>query len=378
MLDDAAETNLTMLSLVKDSGDLEISLTHQTPPEPEENEVLVRVAAAPINPSDLFLLLAGAEVSALKDSVHGGAPFVAGTVPAPLMPSLAGRIGQQMPVGNEGSGVVVKAGSSPKAQALLGKNVAVLGGGMYAKYRCIHASACMELPEGVDLRKGASSFVNPLTSLGFVETAKKEGHKAIVHTAAASNLGQMLNRICIADGVPLVNIVRKDAQVDLLRKQGAKYVLNSTDPDFNEALCSAVAETGATVVFDPIGGGKLGGKILEAMENVARNEMTEYNRYGSDLFKQLYIYGALDVGGTEFSRNAFGFRWSISGWLLTHFLERAGQDALGQMRTRVGAEITTTFASDYSHEISLENAVNQETIAAYSAMRTGDKYLICP
>lgn len=283
-----------------------------------------------------------------------------------------------MQVGSEGSGIVVKTGASEKARALLGKTVAAIGDGMFTQYRVLPADLCMVLPDGTDPRDGASAFINPLTALGFVETAKIEGHRAIVHTAAASNLGQMLNRICIADGIPLVNIVRKDDHVALLKGQGARHVLNSDSPEFHSELIDAVAETGATVAFDAIAGGKLGGEILAAIEAVARSRMTTYSRYGSDVFKQLHIYGGLDPSPTILSRGQFGFGWSVSGWLLFPFLRRAGDDVARRLRARVVAELHTTFASSYSHDISLAEAIDPNTIAAYVAKRTGEKYLITP
>lgn len=370
-------TSLSILSLVKETGELEVSLSRQPMPNPGDDEVLVKVIAAPINPSDLLLLFPWIDLETANTMVVDGLPVIRTSIPVAGMRALAGRVGQALPVGNEASGIVVKAGSSPSAQALIGKTVAMLGGAMYAQYRCLSASACLELPDGTDPRDGASCFINPLTALGFVETARRENHKSIVHTAAASNLGQMLNRICLADGIPLVNIVRSKVQADLLKSQGATQVVNSKDADFKEQLASALAETHATVAFDAIGGGKLGGQILAAMEAVASRDMQVYNRYGSDVFKQLYVYGALDLSPIVMNRT-FGFRWSVSGWLLPHFLAAAGPDVEQRMRSRVVSELTTTFASQYSHEIGLEQTLDLNVIAAYSAMRTGEKYLIRP
>jgi len=259
----------------------------------------------------------------------------------------------------------------------MGKTVALIGGEIYAQYRCLAAQMCMPLPDGTAPEDGASCFVNPLTSLGFVETMKLEGYKAIVHAAAASNLGQMLVKICKADGIPLINIVRSQAQVDLLKGIGAEIVLNSNDDDFVEKLTAAIAETEAFLGFDPIGGGKLSGQILGAMEAAAVRRMSTYSRYGSDQMKQVYIYGALDVGPTILNRN-FGLTWSLSGWLLTPFMAKAGPEIVGRMRARVAAELTTTFKSHYSHEVSLEQAVDVATMQAYNAKKTGEKYLIRP
>ncbi len=372
---DIPDTNLTMLTLAKPEGELELSLARLPMPEPKDHEVLVKILAAPINPSDLGLLVGGADMATARASERGGLPVITADVPEAGMRAMAGRIGEAMPIGNEGCGVVVKAGSSPDSQALLGKTVALIGGSIYAEYRALPAQMCMPLPDGTDPRDGASCFVNPLTSLAFVETMRSEGHSAIVHTAAASNLGQMLVRICASDGVPLVNIVRSDAQVELLKAAGAKYVLNSSAEGFVPSLVDALVETGATIGFDAIGGGKLAGQILGAMEQAAVKRMTSYSRYGSDTFKQVYIYGALDLGPTILNRS-FGLTWGLGGFLLTPFLAKVGPEVNARLRKRVLDELTTTFKSHYSHEISLRDALDIGTLQAYNAKRTGEKYLI--
>lgn len=374
---DLPTTNLQMLTLVKPEGQLELSLVNAPVQPPREDQVLVKVLAAPINPSDLGLLVGMADMTTARATTINGLPAVTAEVSAAGMRAMAGRVGDAMPIGNEGSGVVVAAGSSPEAQALMGKTVALLGGAMYSQYRTLPVQMVMPLPDGTNPRDGASCFVNPLTALGFVETVKSEGHVGLVHTAAASNLGQMLNRICLADGVPLINVVRSQAQVDLLKGQGAKYVFDSTSDTFMDDLTAALVETGITCAFDAIGGGKLGSIIMSCMEAAAVKRMKEYSRYGSDTFKQLYIYGGLDMSPTVLSRS-FGFQWSVSGWLLTPFMQKAGPEVVGRMRARVVAELTTTFASHYSHEISLEEALDLETLHAYNAKRTGEKYLILP
>lgn len=370
-------TNRTMLTEVKPKGVLELYLADLPMPQPKAHEVVVRVQAAPINPSDLGLMVGVADTGGAQAIERGGLPGLSMPVAESGMRFMAGRIGQAMPIGNEGCGVVVAAGDSPEAQALMGKTVALIGGEIYAQYRCLSVMACMPLPDGTAPADGASCFVNPLTSLGFVETMKMEGYKAIVHAAAASNLGQMLVRICKADGIPLINIVRSQAQVDLLKGIGAEIVLNSADADFTEQLTSAIEKTEAFIGFDPIGGGKLSGQILGAMEAAAVRRMSAYSRYGSDQMKQVYIYGALDVGPTILNRN-FGLTWGLGGWLLTPFMAKAGGEVVGRMRARVAAELTTTFKSHYSHEISLEQAVDLATMQAYNAKKTGEKYLIRP
>ena len=293
------------------------------------------------------------------------------------MKGMAGRLDQSLPVGNEGAGVVVAAGSSAAAQALLGRTVAVVGGAMYAQYRCIKADQCLVLPEGTTAAEGASCFVNPLTSLGMAETMRREGHKALVHTAAASNLGQMLNKICIQDKIDLVNIVRKPEQATILKNMGAKYVCDTSSTTFLEDLTQALADTGATIAFDATGGGKLAGQILTCMEAALNRTAKEYSRYGSTIHKQVYLYGSLDPGPTEFIRN-FGMAWGIGGWLLFPFLQRIGVTGAQALRQRVVAELKTTFASSYSKEISLAEALQPEAIAVYCQRATGTKYLINP
>ena len=377
MTEPAASTALQLRSLIKSSGELELSLASVPTPEPGPDEVLVRIEASPMNPSDLGLLFGSADLATAKASGTPEHPVITATVPEKLMKGMAGRLDQSMPVGNEGAGVVVKAGASDAAQALLGKTVAVLGGAMYSQYRAVKAKLCMVLPASTTAAEGASCFVNPLTSLGMVETMRLEGHKALVHTAAASNLGQMLNRICLKDGIGLVNIVRKQEQADLLRAMGAAYVCNSSAPTFMEDLTKALVATGATIAFDAIGGGRLAGQILTGMEAAANQTAREYSRYGSTTHKQVYIYGGLDSRPTEIVRN-FGLTWGMGGWLMFPFLQKIGFDAAQKLRERVLAELKTTFASKYTNEVSLAEALRLENIAIYSTHATGAKYLVNP
>ena len=377
MPNELPQTIRQIRSLITDDGQLELSVATIEMPVPEPGEVLVRVEAAPINPSDLGLLLSTADLSTLATSGTPDNPLVTATIPPQTMRGLAGRTGQSMAVGNEGAGVVVAAGSSPEAQALLGRTVAIIGGATYSEYRCVPAALCLALPDGTDPAQGASCFVNPLTALGMVETMKMEGHHALVHTAAASNLGQMLQKICLADGVPLVNIVRKPEQEELLRNIGATHVCNSTSPTFTDDLTKALIDTGATIAFDAIGGGKLVGQILACMEVAANASATEFSRYGSTVHKQVYIYGQLDRSATEFTRN-FGMAWGVGGWLLTPFLGKLGLEGALRLRERVVAELTTTFASHYTDEVSLAGALSLDAIRAYARQATGQKFLIRP
>jgi NADPH:quinone reductase-like Zn-dependent oxidoreductase len=372
-----SKTGLQLRSLIKNSGELEISLVEVAIPEPAEDEVVVRVEASPINPSDLGLLVGAADMSSAKASGTRDAPVITAKVPQAAIKAMAGRLDQSMPVGNEGAGVVVRTGSSDAAKALMGKTVAMIGGAMYAQYRTIRVADCMVLPDGVTPAEGASWFVNPLTSLGMVETMRREGHKALVHTAAASNLGQMLNKICLKDGIGLVNIVRSPQQADILRKISAKHICSTSAPGFMEDLTSALVETGATLAFDAIGGGKLAGQILTCMEVAANKTAKVYSRYGSSVHKQVYIYGNLDPGPTELNR-AFGMAWGVGGWLLTPFLQKIGRADVERLRQRVAAELKTTFASHYTQVVSLQEALQLTNIAVYAKRATGEKFLINP
>jgi NADPH:quinone reductase-like Zn-dependent oxidoreductase len=371
------KTGLELRSLIKKSGELEISLASVPIPEPGPDEVLVRVEASPINPSDLGLLVGAADMSTAKASGSGDATVVTAKVPEGAMKVMAGRLDESMPVGNEGAGVVIKTGSSDAAKALMGKTVAMIGGAMYAQYRCLRAKDVLPLPAGTTTAEGASCFVNPLTSLGMVETMRREGHKALVHTAAASNLGQMLNKICLKDGIDLVNIVRSAEQGDILRKLGAKHVVDSSAPTFMDDLTNALVETGATLAFDAIGGGRLAGQILTCMETAANKTAKVYSRYGSSVHKQVYIYGGLDLRPTELVRS-FGMAWGIGGWLLFPFLQKIGPADGARLRQRVVDELKTTFASHYTQVVSLQEALQLPNIAAYNKRATGEKYLINP
>jgi NADPH2:quinone reductase len=364
-------------SLVTVDGTLELSIATIDMPAPAAHEVLVRMEAAPINPSDLGLLLAMADVSKATSAGSADSPVVTAPVPSAVMQGLTQRLGESMPVGNEGSGVVVAAGEHPDAQALLGKLVAIIGGATYGEYRAVPAMSCLVLPDGTDPRDGASCFVNPLTALSMVETMRMEGHTALVHTAAASNLGQMLVKICLADEVPLVNIVRRPEQAGLLRDLGAEYVCDSSAPTFTDDLIAALRATGATIAFDATGGGRLASQILGCMEAAINANATEYSRYGSSVHKQVYIYGGLDRSPTELIRS-FGMMWSIGGWLLTPFLQKLGVPGMLRLRQRVVDELTTTFASHYTDEVSLAGALSLDAIQTYAKQATGQKFLIRP
>ncbi len=368
-------TMLQLRSLVTAGGTLELSLADVAVPTPGDNEILVRIEATPINPSDIGLLFGAADMSTATASGTADHPVVTAIIPAAYMRAMAARLDESMPVGNEAGGTVVAAGKD--AQHLVGKTVGIIGGAMYAQYRAVRAHDAIVLPDGTSAEAGASCFVNPLTALGMTETMRREGHKALIHTAAASNLGQMLNRICVKDGIDLVNIVRSGEQAETLRALGAKYIVDSTTPSFMDDLADALAATGATIAFDAIGGGKLAGQILTAMEIAINRTAKEYSRYGSAVHKQVYIYGGLNMAPTEFNRG-FGMAWSMGGWLLFPFLQKIGAADAQRLRDRVAAELTTTFASHYTARVSLTEALSLEAIAGYNRRATGEKYLITP
>jgi NADPH:quinone reductase-like Zn-dependent oxidoreductase len=371
------KTGLQLRSLIKKSGELEVSLLNVATPEPGPDEVVVRVEATPINPSDLGLLFGAADMTTAKASGSKEQPLITAKVPEAAMRAMAGRLDDSMPVGNEGAGVVIKTGSSDAAQALMGRTVAMIGGAMYAQYRCLKVNECLPLPAGTTPAEGASCFVNPLTALGMTETMRREGHKALVHTAAASNLGQMLNKICLKDGIPLVNIVRNEEQAAILRKIGAKYAVDSAAPSFMDDLTQALADTSATLAFDAIGGGKLAGQILTCMEAAINKNAKVYSRYGSNVHKQVYIYGSLDTRPVEINR-AFGMAWGVGGWLLFPFLMKIGPVDGKRLRERVVDELKTTFASHYTKVVSLQEALDLANIAIYGKRSTGEKFLINP
>lgn len=371
-------TALQLRSLIRASGELELSLAELPVVPPGENEVLVRMEAAPINPSDLGMLLSAADMSSLQARGTPDRPVVTARVAQAAMASLANRIDVSMPVGNEGAGVVVAAGASKDAQSLMGKLVAAPGGSAYSQYRSVRTDQLLVLPQGASARDGASCFVNPLTALAMTETMRREGHKALVHTAAASNLGQMLNRICAKDGIGLVNVVRRPEQARLLRDAGASHVCDTSSPGFVEDLVHSLVATRATIAFDATGGGELAGQILSAME-VAANRTTaqQYSRYGSTVFKQLYFYGGLDPRPVTFQRN-FGMAWSMGGFLLFPRLEQFGAEATQRLKDRVAAELKTTFASHYVQEVSLAEMLQLDAIEVYARRATGAKYLVAP
>lgn len=366
-----------MISTVSAEGELTMELVDKPIPELGEDDVLIRVEATPINPSDQGVMFGWASMAKATSSGSGKDTKLSAPVSPQGMGVMKARIGQALTVGNEGAGTVVAAGSGDYAQSLIGKVVAVMGGGMYAEYRKAPAMMCLVLKDGHTARDGASCFVNPLTALSMVETMRMEGHTALVHTAAASNLGQMLNRICQADGVELVNVVRKPEQAELLRGMGAMHIVDSSSESFMADLTDAIHATGATLAFDATGGGNLASNILTAMEGAAARTPGAYSIYGSVHHKQVYLYGGLDTSPTVLSRG-YGMAWGVGGWLLPNFLAKAGNEVAMRLRNRVAEELKTTFASHYTDELSLEEALQADVVARYYAKATGEKFLICP
>ena len=366
-----------MLSTVTSNGELRLALAQVDMPTPGPDEVVIKIEATPINPSDLGVMFGWSTTTDASTSGSGKDSVLTAPVSPQGMQIMKARIDQSLPVGNEGAGTVVAAGDSELATSLMGKVVAVMGGGMYAEYRCVKANMCLPLLPGNTAKDGASSFINPLTALAMLETMRMEGHTALVHTAAASNLGQMLNRICIADGVELVNIVRKEEQAEILRGLGAKYIVNSSSEDFMSELTNAIHATGATLAFDATGGGTLASNILSAMEAAAARTPGAYSIYGSIKHKQVYLYGGLNTSETTLTRG-YGMAWGVGGWLLPSFMARVGMKVVMGLQARVAKELTTTFASHYTNEVSLEEALQAETVGNYIAKATGEKFVICP
>jgi len=369
------QAGLQLRSLVTRNGELEISLPRVETRRPKEDEVVVRVDAAPINPSDLLVLFGPADLTTARREGSGDTAVLRATIPEGLRRLVAARAGEAMPAGNEGAGLVVDAGE--KAKHLVGKNVGASGGAMYGQYCVVSAAQCLVLPDGATAVDGASSFVNPMTALAMVETMRREGHTAIVHTAAASALGQMLQRLCNADGIGLVNVVRRPEQATILRDLGAKHVVDTSSPSYESDLTDAIAATGATLAFDAIGGGRIGGQILSAMERVLLRSTTTYFRYGTSTHKQLYVYGGLDTSPTQIVHD-FGLTWGMGGWLVWPALEKIGPAETERLKARVAAELTTTFATKYAGELTLPELLEPKHIAEYAKRATGGKYLLRP
>ena len=372
------QRGLQLRSLIHANGELELALHTVEVAPPEPTEVVVRVEAAPINPSDIGLLFGAADLETLATSGSGASAKATARVPERALRAMAGRAGQSLPVGNEGAGVVVAAGSSAAAQALLGKTVALLGGAMYAQYRTIKEDQCLVLPPGTTAGRRRVVLRQPAH-----RARHGRDHAPRRPQGAGAHRGRIQPR---ADAEPHLHRRRRAAgQHRAQARAGAAVARRRREargatarrPRFMSDLTQALVATGATIAFDATGGGKLAGQILTAMEAALLSQAKEYSRYGSTTHKQVYLYGSLDTGPTEFNR-AFGMAWGIGGWLLMPFLQRIGPHAAQALKQRVANELKTTFASHYSREISLPEALQRDVIQAYSKRATGAKFLINP
>lgn len=359
-------------------GTLCLSLDETVTPALESNEVLIAVEAAPINPSDLLTLFPGGEHGQLHAELVAGRPQLTTTLPPSVSEAFAGRFDMPLPVGLAGSGTVVAAGDN--AQSWLGQRVTALSLslGFFSQYCKVTTAECAILPDNVSFEEAADVFCNPMTALGIVETVKLEGHAAFIHTAAASNLGQMLVKICREDGIELVNIVRRQEQVELLRDLGAKYICNSSAPGFAEDLVKAIEQTGAMLAFDAIGGGTMVHQLLSGMETAAAARLPVYSPYGSFENKQVYVYGRLDRSPMYIEHGDYGVLWGVQGWVLPIVQQQIGQQRVEALKERILAGLQSTFASRYCRQLSLAEALDPATIQAYCRQSTGEKFLIRP
>jgi NADPH:quinone reductase-like Zn-dependent oxidoreductase len=378
MLDNLPSQGLQLLSTLEADGTLRLRLAEEPIVQPGPDEVVLRLEAVPINPSDLMTLLAAADPAKARGGGSAGRPEVTIPLAPEAAQAYAGRFGLPLEPGLAGAGTVVAAGGN--CERMIGRRVAALSmrQGTFGQYVTVANAECALLPQGVSSRDAADVFCNPMTALAIAETVRLEGHGALIHTAAASNLGRMLLRICREDGIPLVNIVRREQQAAQLVALGADHVCNSSAPDFAEQLRAAVAATGATIAFDAIGGGTMPGLLLETMETVAAADMGFYSPYGSLGLKQVFIYGHLDASPTVLHNSRYGMLWDVRHWAMPQTLARVGPARAAEMQQRVLAGLKTTFASSFTREISLAEALDPETIAAYARMATGEKFLINP
>jgi NADPH:quinone reductase len=365
-------SSLALQSTISSQGRFELKLEELRLSAPAADEIVVQMEAAPINPADLLGMFGPVDKSTLVADGTPDSPILRGQVPESRLSSVAARWDRPIFLGNEGAGAVVDAGGDVKE--LVGRKVAFRDG-TYCLFRVLKAADCLLLPDGVSARDGAAACINPLTALSMIETMRREGHSAIVHTAAASNVGQMLNRVCLEDNIGLVNIVRDSRGAELLRAAGAKYVLDSTKQDFHSHLVDAVVATGATIAFDAIGGGPLLSQILTAMEIVNLRQSSAFSRYGSSRLKQVYVYGLLDPSPKIIEGN-IGTAWSVAGWLMSWSLEKFAIETITRMRKRVTDGLKTTFATHYGAEISLRELLHPEMVKRYTKAGTGKKFLV--
>ena len=366
-------SNLALRSTLRRNGDVEIALEQVRVPAPEGG-VVVEMLAAPIHPADMTLLFARADPGTAERVQRDGKTVTVLRAGDAAAQAQASRVDVATAVGMEGAGRVVEAGPSDAAQALLGRLVAVRGNGVYARYNRIALEDILPLPDDVSASEGAAAFINPLTVLGMVELMRDGGFGGLVHTAAASTIGQMLCRLCREEGIGLVNIVRRPEQVELLRSIGAEHVCDMSGPDFEDELLRALVATGATLAFDATGGGDLASRILNLMER-ALPKPEGYQHYGSNIRKKVFIYGTLDPSPLVLLKN-YGLAWDLGGYLVFHFLESIGPERAEGLKRRVVEGLKTTFAMQYSHKISLAEACDPDVLRGAGRRATGEKYLI--
>ncbi len=366
--------NKQVFSTISKDGQLTLEIIDGDIPTPGPDDVVVKMEAAPINPSDMFPMFGTANMEKAENK-NGK---LTAPVPQNMLGAVRARLDQTLPIGNEGAGTVIAAGDGDMAKALDGKRVGVMANGAaYAQYVRVPAVNCLPHKDTTTPLQAASSFVNPMTALCFLETLRLEKHKAIIHTAAASNLGQMLVKLCKNENVPLLNIVRSGEQAALLKSLGGEHIVDSSGDDFFDRLTEAIDATGATLGFDAIGGGLMANTILTAMERSLSKSASGLNTYGSIEMKQVYIYGGLDMMPTTLNRG-YGMSWGVGGWLMPYWLARIGMERVIELRQKVADEITTTFASAYTAEMSLAEALDPKMIARYLPKKTGEKYIISP
>ena len=366
-----------LFSTVTADHELILSVEPLDVPEPGENEVVVQMEAVPINPSDLGVLVGPAELSTARRGEVDGHPALIADVHPGWRRLVAARVGKKLPVGNEGAGTVIAAGDGEAAQALLGRTVTAVGGSMYRTHRVLDVRRVMPLPEGAAAAEGASLFVNPMTVQAFLTTMRDEGHEALIHTAAASNLGQMLAKLCGKEGVPLVAIVRREAQRKLLLDLGVPHVVDSSTETFFDDLVAAIAATNATLCFDAVGGGHLANTVLTAMEMAQRARGVRADLYGTPVHKQLYQYGRLDVSATKLT-GGYGMYWGVGGWLLTPRLHALGRQRTRAMQQFAIDERNGIFASDYARTVGLLDLLDPDTMRSIDRKGTGGKALVDP
>ena len=364
---------ITTLSL---TGTLSLSLQNTELPPLGAEDILLQVQAAPLNPSDMSFMFTQADLSTLTFDYDASTPCVSMQLPDIIDKRHQHRVEQTLPCGYEGAGVIIEVGSS-LSRELIGRTVSCAIGGMYADYKVSPLNAVIVMPEGVTPMQAAAAFVNPMTVLAMLETRRLHQHKALVHTASASNLGKILIRCCKQQSIPLVNLVRNSNQIPALMSLGADIVLDTSDEDFAVQLYDAISQYEPTACFDPIAGGDLLSHVMSTMERVFIDKQQQFSHYGSGVFKQGFVYGHLDNAPLRFTHQ-IGFSWSLRGWLLGDVLPTLSAECITNMKKSIQSEITTTFASEFNTTITLADILNPVQIATYTAARSNEKFLVVP